>query len=133
MKRSLPIVLFSFFVSAGALAAGQPQCRQQIVDKSVIEMCVVPGGAFEHDIYTLRADKILIFALVDDYSEKVELEHTIPDGVSLEFPLSTQGEKVVKIRGGCVPENKDGVEIARLCNFYWGKYQVVKDIRFVFK
>lgn len=28
---------------------------------------------------------------------------------------------------------KDGAEVARVCNFYWGKYQVVKDVRFEFK
>lgn len=133
MKRSLSIILLSFFVSAGVLAAGPPHCKQQIVEKSVIEICIVPGAAFEHDLYTLKADKVLVFALVDDYSEKVELVHTIPEGLSKEFPLSKQGDKVVKIRGGCVPESKDGVEVARLCNFYWGKHQVVKDIRFVFK
>jgi hypothetical protein len=42
-------------------------------------------------------------------------------------------EKSVTIQGGCVPESKDGAEVARICNFFWGKYQVVKDVRFEFK
>lgn len=133
MKCSLFAFLLPFFASAGVLAAEPPQCKQQTVEKSVVEMCLLQGAAFQHDLYTLKADKVLIFALVDDYSEKVELEHTIPEGLTVEFPLSMQGEKVVKIRGGCVPESKNGAEVARLCNFYWGKYQVVKDIRFEFK
>jgi hypothetical protein len=117
----------------GAAAAEPPQCRQQTVEKTVMEMCLLPGGAFQHDLYTLKADKVLIFALVDDYAEKVELEHAVPEGPAIEFPLSRQGEKIVRIRGGCVPENKDGAEVARLCNFYWGKQQVVKDVRFEFQ
>lgn len=133
MKRPLSTILLSLVASAEVLAAEPPQCKQQTVEKSVIEMCLLPGAAFQHDLYTLKADKVLIFALVDDYSEKVELEHAIPEGLTIEFPLSKQGEKVVKIRGGCVPESKDGAEIARICNFYWGRHQIVKDIRFEFK
>lgn len=133
MKRTLSVVLLLLLASIEALAAEPPQCKQQTVEKSVIEMCLLPGAAFQHDLYTLKADKVLIFALVDDYSEKVEMEHTIPEGLTIEFPLSKQGEKIVKIRGGCVPESKDGAEVARVCNFYWGKHQVVKDVRFEFK
>lgn len=133
MKRPLFAVLLSLLTSTQVLAAEPPQCKQQTVEKSIIEMCLLPGAAFQHDLYTLKADKVLIFALVDDYAEKIELEHAIPEGVTIEFPLSKQGEKVVKIWGGCVPESKDGAEVARLCNFYWGRYQVVKDIRFEFK
>ena len=75
----------------------------------------------------------LIFALTDDYAEQVELTHTVPEGLSIEYPLSKQGEKVVKITGGCLPESKDGAEVARVCNFHWGKYQVVRDQRFEFQ
>lgn len=125
--------IFTALCSTIALAAEPPQCKQQIVEKTEIEMCLVPGAAFQHDLYTLKADKVLIFALVDDYAEKIEIEHTIPEGLSIEFPLSKQGEKVVKIKGGCVPESKDGAEVARTCNFSWGKHQIVKDVRFEFK
>lgn len=96
-------------------------------------MCLLPGAAFQHDLYTLKADKVLIFALVDDYAEKMQIEHVLPEGPSIEFPLSKQGEKSVTIKGGCVPESKDGAEVARVCNFFWGKHQVVKDVRFEFE
>lgn len=132
MKQLLLAILMACCASE-AFAAELPQCKQQNIEKIVIEMCLLPGAAFQHDLYTLTADKVLIFALVDDYSENIELQHTIPEGLAIEFPLSKQGEKTTKIRGGCVPESKDGTEVARLCNFYWGKHQVVKDVRFEFK
>ncbi|WGG52764.1 hypothetical protein [Rugamonas sp. DEMB1] len=81
-------------------------------------------------MYTLKADNVLIFALMDDYVEQIELTHTVPEGLVLELPLSMQGEKTVKISGGCVPQSKDGAEVARVCNFSWGKKQIVKDVRF---
>ncbi|MGE5491498.1 MAG: hypothetical protein ACM31P_09470 [Actinomycetota bacterium] len=128
--------IFSVWLACAAFsvqAAEPPQCKQQTIEKSVIEMCLLPGAAFQHDLYTLKADKVMIFALVDDYSENVQLEHVIPEGISMEFPLSKQGEKSVTIKGGCVPESKDGAEVARVCNFFWGKHQVVKNVRFEFK
>jgi hypothetical protein len=112
--------------------AASPRCVQRPVEKSVIEICLVPGAAFQHDLYTLKIDKVLVFALVDDYAEKVSLEHSIPDGETIELPLSKQGDKVVKISGGCVPESKDGAEVARVCSFVWGHHQIVKDVRFEF-
>lgn len=129
--------LLSTLFLAGAVfsvqAAEPPNCKQQTIEKSTIEMCLLPGAAFQHDLYTLKADKVLIFALVDDYAEKIQIEHVIPEGPSIEFPLSKQGEKSVTIKGGCVPESKDGAEVARVCNFFWGKHQVVKDVRFEFE
>jgi len=86
----------------------------------------------QHDVYVLKADNQHVFALMDDYVEKVELSHTIPDGVTIELPLSKQGERTVVIKGGCVPESKDGMEVGRVCNFTWGKHQIVKDARFTF-
>ncbi len=110
-----------------------PECRSQQVEKSRVDMCLAHGGAFQHDTYMLRVDGTLIFALTDDYAEQVELTHTVPEGLTIEYPLSKQGEKVVKITGDCLPESKDGAEVARVCNFHWGKYQVVKDQRFEFQ
>lgn len=115
------------------IAAESLECQRQTVEKSVIEMCLQRGAAFQHDVYILKSDRVPIFALVDDYADKVELEHTIPPGLTIEFPLSKQGGNVVKITGGCVPESKGGFEVARLCNFHWGKLHVVKDVRFEFK
>ncbi len=133
MKKSIALAFLTWIGMSAANAAEPPQCKQQTIEKSVVEMCLLPGAAFQHDLYTLKADKVLVFALVDDYSENVMLEHTIPEGLSIEFPLSKQGEKTVKIHGGCVPESKDGAEVARVCNFFWGKFHIVKDVRFEFK
>jgi hypothetical protein len=113
--------------------AATPECKQTKIENTEIEMCLTPGGNFQHDLYTLKADKVIIFSLVDDFVENVSLVHTIPDGLAIEFPLSKQGEKTVSITGGCVPVSKDQTEIARICNFSWGKYQVVKNLRFDFK
>ena len=132
MKATTRLIVFSAFLSTNLFAAEQPKCHQQTVEKVTIEMCLLPGAAFQHELYTMKADKTLIFALVDDYSEKIELEHTIPPGLTLEFKLSKQDANPIKITGGCVPESKDGAEVARMCNFYWGKHQVVKNIRFEF-
>jgi hypothetical protein len=132
MKISRVLISFLMLASASAMSAEAPQCQQQKLENTTIEMCLLPGAAFQHDLYTMKADKTLIFALVDDYSEKIELEHTIPPGLTMEFPLSRQGDNPIKITGGCVPESKDGAEVARLCNFYWGKLHVVKDVRFEF-
>lgn len=125
-------VLWAAAVAGSVGAAEAPRCKQQNINGSAVEMCLQPGAAFQHDMYQLKVDKVLIFSLVDDYAEHVELQHTVPDGPSIEFAFSKQGEKVVKITGGCVPESKDDVEVARVCNFYWGKVQVVKDVRFEF-
>ena len=125
----------SFFLASCLLAVSAqaaPQCKQQTVDKSVVEICMVPGAAFQHDLYTLKANNVLVFALIDDYVEQVELTHTIPEGPAIELPLSQQGEKRVQIKGGCLPESKDGAEVGRVCNFSWGRHQIVKDVRFTF-
>ncbi|MYN15940.1 hypothetical protein GTP81_04175 [Rugamonas sp. FT107W] len=116
-----------------AHASEPAQCQTQTVEKTVFEMCLLPGAAFQHDLYTLKADKVLIAALVDDYAESVQLEHKLLDGPTIEFPLSRQGGNPVSIVGGCVPESKDQLEVARVCNFRWGKVQIIKDVRFEFK
>lgn len=130
MKRLL-ICLGGCAIVLSASAA-TPNCKKTTIEKSLIEMCLVPGAAFQHDVYTMKVDNVMVFALIDDYVEKVELEHTVPEGMAIELPLSKQGEKIARIKGGCVPESKDGAEVARVCNFSWGRYQVVKDVRFDF-
>lgn len=131
MKRFSAAALLAF-CTFGALAAEPLRCERQTVERSVAEMCLHPGAAFQHDLYTLKVDRVLIFALVDDFAEQVELQHTIPEGLAIEFPLSKQEGKTVAIKGGCVPVSKDGAEVARVCNFSWGKFQVVRDVRFDF-
>lgn len=119
--------------AARAQSKSAPECRGLLVERSRVEICLARGAAFQHDTYTLRVDGALIFALTDDYAEQVELTHTVPEGLTIEYPLSKQGEKIVKIVGGCLPEIKDGAEVARVCNFRWGKYPVVRDQRFEFQ
>ncbi|MDY7546021.1 hypothetical protein ACXX82_10530 [Glaciimonas sp. GNP009] len=132
MGKHLIFLTITFTLSSAVYAA-TPDCRQTKIENTEIQMCLTPGDIFKHDVYTLKADKVIIFSLVDDFVENVKLKHTIPDGLTIEFPLSKQGEKSVEISGGCVPVSKDQVEVARVCNFNWGKYQIVKDVRFDFK
>jgi hypothetical protein len=129
MKNNIYALVAALTFSTTAFAA---ECKGEKIENSNIEMCLIRGESFQHDIYRLTADKVVIFALADDYVENVTLEHTIPDGLTIEFPLSKQGEKKVKITGGCIPVSENETEVARVCNFYWGKYQVVKDVRFEF-
>jgi len=128
---AIPLV----FMSCTVVAA--PECKQQLIEKSATEMCLVRGSDFQHDVYMLKVDQALVFALADDFAENVALEHTVPDGPAIEFPLSRQAGKLVRITGGCKPVVKQTgntkVEIARTCNFSWGKHQVVKDLRFDFE
>lgn len=134
-KNTVLLNLFLTFLAYPAIASqnNDPQCFEQTIEKSTVSMCLQTNGSFSHDVYFLKVDKVLIFALVDDYAENVKLEHTVPEGLTIEFPLSKQGEKIVKIWGGCVPESKNDIEVARICNFWWGKYQIVNNIRFEFK
>ncbi|WP_343637660.1 hypothetical protein [Roseateles sp.] len=118
-------------VCSHAQSAPKPQCQSSTIENSKVEMCMYPGASFQHDTYVLRVDRMTIFALVDDFADQVELTHTVPEGPALELPLS-RGEKVVKLVGGCVPESKDGAEVARVCNFRWGRHEVVKNVRFTF-
>jgi hypothetical protein len=122
---------------AGSAAGAAPECKQQQVEQSAVEMCLVRGTDFIHDVYMLKVDQALVFALADDFADNIVLEHTILEGPALEFPLSRQGSKVVRITGGCKPvvkqQGKSNVEVARTCSFSWGKYQVVKDVRFEFE
>ena len=132
-RHLLSLVAMTMAVGAQAGVTQQKsECRSERVETSRIEICLIRGAAFQHDLYELHADGALIFSLTDDYVEKVELQHTVPEGVSIEYPLSKQTEKVVKISGGCLPEVKNGLEIARVCNFHWGKHYVVKNQRFEF-
>jgi hypothetical protein len=133
MKRQYLALAGLLIVSASGLAgAGTPDCRSQKVEKSVAEMCIVRGEHFQHDTYALKVDGIPIFAIADDFSENVVLEHEIAVGPAIEFPLSIQGQKTVRIVGGCKPVSEGGVEVARVCNFSWGRHQVVRDVRFDF-
>jgi len=135
LNNALLLNLVLAFLTYPAMASQEnsPQCFEQTTEKSIVAMCLQTSGNFSHDVYSLSVDKVLIFALVDDYAEKVKLEHTIPEGLTIEFSLSKQGTKTVTIQGGCVPESKNDIEVARICNFWWGEYHIVNNIRFEFK
>ena len=76
----------------------------------------------------------MFFSLVDDFAEDIRLTHTIPSGPSIEYPLSKEaGTPTVEITGGCKPVSKGDVEVTRICNMYWGKKQIIKDVRFDFE
>lgn len=134
MKSLSPFIgaAAALLLATAAQAASKPQCQSQVVQGSKIELCMNPGSGMQHDTYVLRADSVLIFALVDDYVEKVTLEHRIPEGLTIEFPLSKQGTPTVTLSGGCVPVSQGGAEVARVCNFTWGQHKIITDWRFEF-
>lgn len=121
-------------VCVPAMAQGpKPECHKQTGADFSALMCLARGASFGHDLYSLVVDNVLIFTLSDDFSEDVQLKHTIPPGPAIEHPLSLKaGSQTVAIVGGCVPVSKDGMEVARVCNFTFGKERVVKDVRFEF-
>lgn len=115
--------------------AAESTCVSQSLNGHTSELCVTTVP-FQHDYYTLKVDRAVIFTLPDDYVEDVTLIHTIPKDSAIEFPLSKQGTATVKIAGGCVPisekqpHNGGTVEIetGRNCSFRWGKIDVLKDL-----
>ncbi|VVD83290.1 hypothetical protein PAQ31011_01225 [Pandoraea aquatica] len=116
--------------------AVEPKCFTQSNDGHTTELCVT-SAPFQHDYYTLKVDRALIFVLPDDYVEDVTLTHTIPKDAAIEFPLSMQGSSIVKITGGCVPISTDvtdetgtiGMETGRRCSFKWGQKDILKDLK----
>lgn len=116
-----------------------PECKSEKIDEVTIEMCLLRGGNFNHDVYLLRSDGIPVFGIADDFVEDVHLRHKLSVGPALEFPLSRGKEETVVIEGGCAPVNEPDkstsgfiVEVARVCNFTWGGKRVVRDVKFTF-
>jgi hypothetical protein len=128
----LSLLLALFLSSAACAAEDKTACREQTTQGHKAELCMRNPGMFRHFQFTLTVDGEHMFTLVDDYVETVSLTHRIPQGPALEMPLSRQGMKEVTLSGGCKPVlNAAGdAEIARLCNFRWGKVDVIKDVRF---
>lgn len=115
-----------------SVSAGETQCEERMVSGHHARMCMHNPGMFRHWTFSLEVDGETIFALIDDYSEHVNLSHVVPDGPALELPLSRQGRKTVSITGGCVPILVDGgAEIARQCDFSWGSVKIIDAVRFV--
>jgi hypothetical protein len=115
-----------------AVAAAKTKCEERTVSGYHAKMCMHNPGMFKHWIFSLEVDGEAIFSLIDDYSEKVSLTHTVPDGPALELPLSKQGTTAVSITGGCVPiSSAKGTEIARQCDFKWGSVKIIDAVKFV--
>ena len=115
-----------------AAASAETKCEERTVSGHHAKMCMYDPGMFKHWTFSLEVDGETIFSLIDDYSEKISLTHTIPDGPALELSLSKQGSKVVSITGGCVPVTSGrGTEIARQCDFTWGAVKIIDAVRFV--
>ncbi|MGV8920082.1 MAG: hypothetical protein ACOH2R_20135 [Pseudomonas sp.] len=133
-RHLLAALLLCLAPAACANAATSPaepaQCQVQKVEGHTAQMCLFPGNLFEHDIYRLSVDGQQVFSLTDDFAEDINLMHHLPSGPVVEYPLSRQGVPEVAIKGGCVPVSHNNTEVARVCNFQWGKYQVVRDVRF---
>jgi hypothetical protein len=131
-------ILIGMFLCAESLWASE-QCIVKSVDTHNVRICHLDGGMLGHDHYALSVDGELIFALVDDYVEKIVLTHKVPQGLAIEMPLSKSSEPFVTISGGCVPVIKKDtiggmevdVEVARRCNFTWGATKIVDDVEFV--
>ncbi|WP_155831819.1 tetratricopeptide repeat protein [Hylemonella gracilis] len=133
MKLTAALCLSLVATMSQAQDDNKPDCRHQVVDKNIVSLCHRPAGLFQHYHFSLSLNDQLIFVLVDDYVEKVELEHIIPEGPALEFPLSKQpGLKRVKITGGCVPISEQQTEVGRKCDFSWGKLQAIRNVWFDF-
>jgi hypothetical protein len=142
VMKNIPYLssIFGFFILslllkpiASNAQQSKPECQTQAGANFTALICLARGQAMQHDLYSLVVDKALIFTLTDDFSEDVHLKHTIPPGLTLEHPLSrAAGSNTVEITGGCVPESKDEMEVARVCNFSWGGTQVVNNVRFTF-
>lgn len=133
MKKTLITLSFLAFAGTALAAESTSDCKNQIIESNIVTMCLHKGGAFQHDRYSLSLNNNLIFYVVDDYVESIRLVHTVPEGPSIEFSLSRQeGHPTVDITGGCLPVSKDQIEVARKCNFSWGKHQVIKNVWFEF-
>ncbi|MBB3213837.1 hypothetical protein FHW67_003143 [Herbaspirillum sp. Sphag1AN] len=134
LGSTLAITLCLLSPADASAQQSKPECQIQAGSNFTASMCLTRAVGLEHDLYSLIVDKALIFTLTDDFSEDVHLKHTIPPGMTLEHPLSkAAGTPTVEIIGGCVPQSKDGMEVARLCNFRFGPTQVIKDVRFTFE
>ena len=119
-------------IALPATAFAGTKCEERTVSGHHAKMCMYDPGLFKHWTFSLEVDGEIIFALIDDYSEQVNLTHTIPDGPALELPLSKQGKKTVSITGGCVPvTDREGTEVARQCDFMWGNVKIIDAVRFV--
>ncbi|HEY4146283.1 hypothetical protein [Pinirhizobacter sp.] len=138
LNFAMRLIVASLFV-VPVVAAADPECQSEKIDGVLIEMCLLRGGHFKHDVYLMRSNGIPVFGIADDFVEKVSLIHKLSEGLALEFPFSRGGSDPVEIKGGCAPVTqpfKPGdkliVEVARVCNFTWGARQVVKNVRFSF-
>lgn len=131
MMRNSVFLLLLLTASSMVAAKEARQCSSQVVDGHKSTICLHDPGMFQHWIFFLVVDGQLILNVVDDFAEDVKLKHTIPPGLALELPLNKGKKGQVELVGGCLPESKGDVEIARVCNFRWGGVKIIDDVRFV--
>jgi hypothetical protein len=113
------------------LFALKVQCETQTTGEHNATICLKDYGNFKHWIFSLEVDNQLIFELVDDFAENINLLHKIPKGLVLELPLSKNSKDEVSIVGGCKPISENETEIARVCNFQWGNKKIIENIKFI--
>lgn len=128
-------VIIAIALMAGSTVASHAttKCQEQVVDGHKSKICFNNPGMFMHWQFSLEVDGEHIFTLIDDFVEQISLTHRMPEGLAIEMPLSAkQGTKTVTISGGCVSvfSPKGQTEIARKCNFMWGKTPVIKEAVF---
>ncbi|MDP8052755.1 hypothetical protein QJU23_10065 [Pasteurella atlantica] len=130
-KISYLLIVFSLVTSN--TFAQKKQCLKQTNRNHNALICSEQTELFEHNIYSLIVDNQLIFSLVDDFVDNVRLTHTIPRGLVMELPLSEGKTGKISLTGGCIPVSKKGMEVSRLCNFFWGKVKIIHNARFKFE
>jgi hypothetical protein len=131
MRTIFVIIIIIVSASSKAIAQETQQCYKQEIDSHKSVICLHDPGLFHHWLFSLTVDGQLIFNVVDDFVEQVNLTHSIPPGLTMELPLSQGKSGEISLVGGCVPEVEKEIEIARVCNFSWGNVKIIDNIRFV--
>ncbi len=136
MNTRSAVLLLGLLIPVSGFAAQETvTCQEQTTLGHTAKLCLHNPGMFKHYQFALSVDGEQILSLVDDYSETFSLTHKVPEGLSIEFPLSKQGMNPVTLSGGCKPvlSAAGDAEIGRVCNIKWGKVDIIKDAKFSFE
>ncbi len=133
--RSVALLLGMLIPVSGYAAQETVTCREQTTQGHTAKLCLHDPGMFRHYQFSLSVDGEQIFSLVDDYAETFSLTHKMPEGPSIEFPLSKQDMNPITLSGGCKPvlSAAGDAEIGRVCDIKWGKVDIIKDAKFSFE